>query len=193
MKTAVLVPPCGSMPTDVSCSPSQGHPRQSQWHRGHPGQTLSQNRRGFYGEGLKVLGTGGGPTSPPPTPAGTDQSLPRPGLAPSATASKVIQRQFRQGCFWKNRDSARPTQQIGAKDSLLCSEKNQSRKIGTTPALAKAVAGGRQARKSDSHELQGKPEWAGAGRGLPASSPSQSVTSGSPRISMLTPGITWSY
>lgn len=96
----------------------------------------------FYGEGLKVLGTGAGPTSPPPTPAGTNQSLPRPGLAPSATASKVIQRQFRQGCFWKNRDSARPTQQIGAKGSLLRSEKNRSRKIGMTPALAKAVAGG---------------------------------------------------
>lgn len=143
------------MPTDVSCSPSRGHPHPSQRHRGHPGQTLSQNRRGFYGEGLKVLGTGGGPTSPPPTPAGTNQSLPRPGLAPSATASKVIQRQFRQGCFWKNHDSARPTQQIGAKGSLLCSEKNRGGKIGTTPALAKAVAGGglptrRKAGKSDS-------------------------------------------
>lgn len=149
----MLAPPRGSTPTDVSCSPPQGRPHPSQWHRGHPGPTLSRNGRGFYGEGPKVLGTGGGPTCPPPTPAGTNQSLPRPGLAPSATASKVIQRQFRQGCFWKNRDSARPTQQIGVKGSLLRSERNRSRKTGMTPALAKAVAGGgcqRQPRKSDS-------------------------------------------
>ena len=36
------------------------------------------------------------------------------------------------------------------------------------------------------------PRWGWVG-GPPAGSPSQSVTSGSPRISVLTPGMTWSY
>lgn len=96
------------------------------------------------GEGSKVKAwrcwaQGWGKTHrPSPTPAGTNQSLPRPGLAPSATASKVIQRQFRQGCFWKNCGSARPTQQIQAKGSLLCSEQNQSSKASGTPVPAKA-------------------------------------------------------
>lgn len=83
---------------------------------------------------------GGRPTDhSSPTPKGTNQSLPCPGLDPSATASRVIKRQFRQGCFWKNRGSARPTQQIQAKGSLICSERSLGSKANMTPVPAKAA------------------------------------------------------
>ncbi|EAW64884.1 hCG1999621, partial [Homo sapiens] len=107
----------------LSHTPPRGLPHRFPRHRGHPGLPLRQKGE-VPGEGPKVPGPRAGPTSPPPTSAGTNQSLPHPGPAPSATANKVIQRQFRHGYFWKNRGSARHTQQIDAKGIPICLEKN---------------------------------------------------------------------
>lgn len=115
-----LVPPCGSMftrpqPQSISGSSTSGSVAQ----RSSRAASEPKEKKVLWPR-PKGAGTAASPTSPPtPRPTGTNQSLPCPGLAPSATASKVIQRQFRQGCFWKNCGSARLIQQIGAKGRLI--------------------------------------------------------------------------